>query len=140
MDEGEEVGAELVVAGAYAAEVLQLVEEALNAVPLAIERLLPAVLSDAVGTVGNVGNGAVSADAGTDSVGVIALVSKDDRARCESFEQGFGRSDVVVVAWRDQQLYRAALGVDARVDFRREPTSAVTDTTNSTLFLTPEAC
>ena len=82
----------------------------------------------------------MSSDAGSHSVGVIALVGKDDGARLESLKQGLGCSDVVVVARRDQQLDRSALGVDARVDFRREPASASTDTTNSTLFLTPEAC
>ena len=82
----------------------------------------------------------MSTDAGTHTVGVVALVGKDDGARLEPVEQGLGRSDVVIVAWRDQQLDRPALGVDARVDFRREPAPASTDTTNSTLFFTPEAC
>lgn len=82
----------------------------------------------------------MSTDAGTHAVGVIALVGKDDGARLEPFEQGFGRSDVVIVARRDEQLYRAALGVDTRVDFRREPAAASAHTANSTLFLTPEAC
>ena len=80
------------------------------------------------------------ANAGADAVGVIAFVGKNDCTWIESVEQGLGRSDVVVVARRDQQLDRPALGVDTRVDFRREPASASTDTTNSTLFLTPEAC
>lgn len=82
----------------------------------------------------------MSTDAGAHAVGIITLVGKDDRAWFEPFEQCLGRSDVVIVARRDEQLYRAALGVDTRVDFRREPASAVADTTNSTLFLTPEAC
>ena len=82
----------------------------------------------------------MSTDAGTHAVGVIAFVGKDNGARLEPFEQGLGRRDVAVVTRRDQQFYRAALGVDTRVDFRREPAAASTDTTNSTLFLTPEAC
>ena len=140
MDEGEEVGTEFVVAGADASEILQFVEEALDAVPLAVKRLLPAVLAFASGAVRNVGDGALSTDAGAHAVGVIALVGEDDGARFEPFEQGLGCSDVVVVARRDQQLDRPALGVDTRVDLRREPASTVADTTKSTLFLTPEAC
>jgi hypothetical protein len=140
MDEGEEVGSELVVSGANASEILQFVEEALDAVPLSVERFLPAVFRFAIGAVRNIGNGTLSPDAGPHAVGVIALVGQDDGARFEPVEQSLGRSDVVIVAWRDQQLDRPALGVDARVDFRREPASASTDTTNSTLFLTPEAC
>lgn len=140
LDEGEEVGSELVVAGSNASEILQLVEEALDAVPLSVERLLPAVLAFTIGAVGNVGDAALSTDAGTHAVGVIAFVGKDDCARFKPVEQGLGRSDVVVVARRNQQLDRPALGVDTRVDFRRETAPAPTDTTNSTLFLTPEAC
>ena len=82
----------------------------------------------------------MTADAGPHAVGVIAFVGEDDCARLEPVEQRLGRSDVVIVARRDQQFDRPALGVDARVDFRREPSPASTDTTNSTLFLTPEAC
>jgi hypothetical protein len=48
LDEGEEVGSELVVAGADASEVLQLVEEAFDAIAFAIQRLLPAILGRAI--------------------------------------------------------------------------------------------
>ena len=111
-----------------------------STVPLAVEDLLPAILAFAIGAVRNVGDGASSTDAGAHAVGVIAFVGKHEGARLEPFEQGLGRSDVVIVAGRNQQLDRPALGIDARVDFRREPAPASTDTTNSTLFLTPEAC
>jgi hypothetical protein len=82
----------------------------------------------------------LSTDARTHAFGVITLVGQNDGARLKPVEQGLGRSDVVVVAGRDQQFDRPALGVDTRMDFRREPAPASTDTANSTLFLTPEAC
>ena len=121
-------------------KILQFVEEALDAVPFSVERLLPAVLVIAIGAVRNVGDGALSTDARAHAVGLIALVGKEDGARLEPVEQGFRGSDVVIVAWGDQQLDRPALGVDTRVDLGREAASTSTDTTNSTLFLTPEAC
>lgn len=82
----------------------------------------------------------MSTDAGTHAVGVVTLVGKNDGARLEPVEQRLGSSDVVVVARRNQQFDRPAFAVDAGVDLRREPASASTDTTNSTLFFTPEAC
>ena len=122
------------------AELLELVEEALDEVALAIDGLLPAILFLAVGAVWNVGDGALTTNAGAHRVGVVALVGDDDCARRQSVEQDLGAGDVVIVPGRDQEADRAALGIDARVDFRREPAPASTDTTNSTLFLTPEAC
>lgn len=82
----------------------------------------------------------MSPDAGTNAVGVIALAGKDDGVRLEPVEQRFRRCDVVIAARRNQEFDRPALGVDTRMDLRREPAPASTDTTNSTLFLTPEAC
>jgi hypothetical protein len=54
-------------------ELFQLVEEALDEIALAIDRLLPTQLGLPVGAVGNVGNAAVIADADADAVGVVAL-------------------------------------------------------------------
>ena len=140
MEEGEEGGSEFVVACGDVAELLELVEEALDEVPLAIDGLLPAVFLLAVGSVGDVGDGALTTNAGAHRVGVVAPVGDDDCARRQSVEQDLGASDVVIVPGRDQEADRPAFGVDPRVDFRREPAAASTDTTNSTLFLTPEAC
>ena len=80
------------------------------------------------------------ANAGSNAVGVIALVGDDDGAGLEPFEQGPGACDVVVVPRRYQEADRPAFAIDTRVDLGREPAPASTDTTNSTLFLTPEAC
>ena len=58
---------------------LELVEEALDDVALAVELLLPAVAPRAVGLVGNVGNGALRSNVGSDPVGIITLVGDDHR-------------------------------------------------------------
>ena len=121
-------------------ELLQLVEEALDEIALAVDGLLPTVFPLSIGLVGNVGNGALIANADAHAVGIVSLVRDHDGAGFEPVEQGFCGRDVVVVARRDQEADRPALAVDARVDFRREPAPASTDTTNSTLFFTPEAC
>ncbi len=140
MDKGEEGGTELVVTGCDMPELLELVEEALDEVALTIDRLLPAILPLAIGAVRNVGGGTLIANAGSHAVGVVTLVGDDDGARLEAVEQGPRARDVVVVSRRDQEADGPAFRIDPRVDFRREPAPASTDTTNATLFLTPEAC
>ena len=49
------------------------------------------------------------------------------------------RAYVVIVAGRDQELDRAALRIDARVDFRREA-AAASLYNDLHFFSTPEAC
>lgn len=140
MEESEERGAELVVAGGDAPELLQLVEEALDVVALAVDGLLPPEFRFPVGFVGNVGDRTMLADARANTIRIVALVGDDDRARLDALEQGLGGGHVVVVAGRDQEADRAALRVNARVDFRREPAAASAHTTISTFFSGPEAC
>ena len=86
------------------------------------------------------GNGALSPDMGADSIRVVGFISDHNRTRLEALEQGFGIGDIMGLAGRDQETYRAALGVDPRVDFRGEAASASTHATISTLFFAPEAC
>ena len=107
---------------------------------MAVDCLLPSELPLSVGPVRDVGDGPLVTDVGTDMIGIIALVGNDDGPLLEPGEQRLGAGDVVIIARRDQEADRAALRVDPRVDFRREPPSASAHTTNSTLFLTPEAC
>ena len=109
-------------------------------IALAIERLLPAKPGLAIGAVGNVGDRAMIADARTDAIGVITLVANHNSTLLDAFEQRLGMRHVVIIARRDQELDRAALRIDARVDFRGEPASASPHTTISTFFSTPEAC
>jgi len=121
-------------------ELLQLVEEALDVVALAIDGLRPPVLGLPVGTVRDVGDRALISNAHADAVGIVALVGDDDGAFLQPVEQSRRKGGVVGLAWRDQEADRAAFRVDARVNFRGEASSASAHTTISTLFLTPEAC
>ena len=41
------------------------------------------------------------ADAGTDTIGVVALVGNDDGTMLDAFEQRLGMRHVVIVAGRD---------------------------------------
>jgi hypothetical protein len=88
----------------------------------------------------NVGGGALGPDMGADSIRVVGLIGDHNRTRLEPIEQGLGIGDVMDLAGRNQQAYRAAFRVDPRVDFRGEATSASAQATISTLFFAPEAC
>src|SRR2546430_8750921 len=72
LDHGEEVGGELVVASSDAAEVLQLREEALDQVALAVEALAEAGFPAPV-ALGRDGRGALVLDQLADAIGVIGL-------------------------------------------------------------------
>jgi len=140
LDESQVGGAKLVVAGGDAAELFELVEEALDVISLAVEGFRPTEALLAPDHVGNVGNGASRFDMGPQPIGVISFVGDDDGVPAETGQKRFGTGQVVGLAGSDQDLDRSALVVDTRVDFRREPSAASPHTTISTLFLTPEAC
>ena len=65
LTKGEEASAELIVARGNAPILLQFVEEALDAIALAIKRLGPAVLGFAIGSVRDVGDRALTDAAST---------------------------------------------------------------------------
>lgn len=109
-------------------------------VALAIDRLFPAKALLAIGFVRDIGDRTLVADQCPDVVGIVGFVGNDDCALLEAVEQYFCASGVVVLAGRNQQPDRAALRIDPRVDFRGEASSTSPNTTNSTLFFTPEAC
>ena len=105
-----------------------------------IDRFRPTVLALPIGAVGNVGDRTLFADARANAIGIIAFVGDDDGALLEPLEQRFGTDGVVIVSGRNQEPDRAALRIDACVDFRGETASTSAHTTISTLFFTPEAC
>ena len=140
MDESQEGGSELVIAGGDAPELLQPVEETFDVVALSIDAFLPAEALLPVGFFGNVGDRTLGSNMRTNAIGIVALIGDHDRALVESFEQRLGGGRVMVVARRNQERDRTALRIDAGMDFRREPAPASAHTTISTLFFTPEAC
>lgn len=90
LDHGEERGAELVVAGGDATELLELVEEAFNVVALAIDSFGPAEALFAPDHVGNVGDGAARFDVSPQAIGIISLVGDNDCVLAEVGQKGGG--------------------------------------------------
>ena len=118
----------------------QFIEEALDLVALAVERLGPSEALLASDHVGNIGDAAARLYVASQPVGVIRFVGDNDCAAAEIRQERFGAGQVMGLSGRDQELDRPALAVDTRVDFRAEATAASPHTAISTLFLTPEAC
>ena len=109
-------------------------------VALVIDDLFPSISLGTVGTVRNVGNGALSPDMDTNAIRIVAFVGNDDGVLLKTLEQRFSAGNVVDLAGRDQEADRATFRVDPRVDLRAEAPAASAHTTISTLFLAPEAC
>ena len=121
MDHSEEVGSELVVAGGDAAEVLQLGEEPLDQIALAVEAFAEAGFPFTVALRWDVGRGAFVLDQLADAVGIIGLVRQHDGARAEMVEQRVGDLPVVGLSSGQAEPDREALRVDDDVDLGREP-------------------
>ena len=87
MDHSEEVGGELVVAGCNAAEVLQLGEEPLDQITLAVEAIAKAGLPAPVALGWYIGRGTLVVYQFADAVGIVSLVRQHDHARPKMIEQ-----------------------------------------------------
>jgi hypothetical protein len=128
LDHGEEVGGELVVASSDAAEVLQLREEALDQVALAVEALAEAGFSAPVALGRDVGRGALVLDQLADAIGVVGLIRQHDGSRDEMVEQRVGDLPVMHLPCRQAEPDREPLRVDDDVDLGREPAPGATET------------
>ena len=140
LEESHEVGAELVISGGDAPKLFEPVEETLDLIALAVERLGPTKALFASNHVGNIGNSTSRPEVGPHAVGVIGLVGNDDGTTINIGKEQFCTGQVMGLTGRNQELDRPALVVDPGVDFRRESAAASPHTAISTLFLTPEAC
>ena len=119
---------------------LELVKEAFDMVALSVQSLFPPGLLSPMRAVGDIGNGALSPDVCANAIGIIGFISDHNGTLLKPVEQGLGVADVMGLAGRDQETYRAAFRIDPCVDFRGEAAPASPHTTISTLFLAPEAC
>lgn len=96
-DEAHEVGEELVVSGRNPSELLELVEEALDAVSFLVELAVVRTLDLAIALGRDDDPGAAFSDPVGQVVGVISLVG--DGSFClDAVDQVMGESDVVALA------------------------------------------
>ncbi len=127
MDHGEEVLGEFVVSGGDAAEVLDLAEEALDEVALAIEHLAETGFPFAIGFGRDVWHRALRLDQIADPVGVISFVGQDDGAGIEAIQQPVCGRPIVRLTCCQAEPDREPLRIDERVDLGCETTSGATE-------------
>lgn len=140
LDHGEEVFGQFVVAGGNPAEVLQLGEEALDQVPLAVEPSAEVRFCSAVGLWRDVGERPFLAERRPDAIRVVGLVRQHDCPSANMIEQTVGGLAIMALPGGQAQPDRAALPVDDRVDFGREATSGATETMISIPLFAVAAC
>ena len=104
-----------------AAEVLELGEEPLDQVAIAVKALAEAGFPLTVALGRDVGRGTLVLDQLADAVGVVGLVGQHDGARAELVEQLVGDLAVMGLSSGQAEPDREALCVDADVDLGREP-------------------
>src|SRR5262249_48015970 len=125
-----------VIASGETSKVLELVEAALDAVALAVERL---VVPDDLFAAAVGGDHALHAgrlDGRADGIAVVSLVS-DDSATLHAVQHSVGRAAVVHLAAGQKKAQRASKGVGEEMDLGRQPTSGTPQSLIRSPFLAP---
>lgn len=102
---------------------LQLGEEALNEVALAVEPLAEAGLPAPVAFRRDVGRRALLLNQFADAIGVIGFVGQHDGARAKMIEQPVNDLPIVRLPGGQAEPDREALRIDDDVNLGREPTA-----------------
>jgi hypothetical protein len=139
-DGGEVVSRELVIARGDAAEVFDLVEEALDQVTLTIEFVPDRALPTAVALGGDVRCGAVLAEQLEDGFGVVATIGDGIAGRPETVDERRHGRFVGGMSWAQDMPERQAPDIDDRVDLARQSSTRTTDGVIRTPFFPPAAC
>ena len=119
---------------------LELAEEALDEVPLAIEDLAEARFPFAIGFGEDVRHRALGLDQIADPVGIISFVGQDDGAGIEAIQQPVGGRPIVCLTCCQAEPDREPLRIDDRVDLGRETTSGATEAVIQTPLFAVAGC
>jgi len=120
--------------------VLELAEEALNQIALAVERLAKAWFPFAIGFRGYVRHRALGFNQGADGIGIVGFVSQNDGARIEAVEQLICGWPIMCLPCGQAEPDREPLRIDDGVDFGRKPASGTTETMISIPLFAVAAC
>jgi len=137
---GKEVLRQLVVAGRDAAEVLELGEEALNQVPLAVQPCAEVRFRSPVGLGWDIGERPLFSERRADAIDIVSLIRQYDCSSPNMVEQFVGSLAIMALPSGQAQPDREALPIDNRVDFGREATSGTTETMISIPLFAVAAC
>ena len=137
---GEEVAREFVVARGDASEMLELVEEALDEIALAVDVGIDDAADPHVALAWDVRGRAARLDPLDDGAGKEATVGDDLRRERELFDQMRKGGLVGRLAGREQEAHRQAECIDDRVDLGAQSSTRTADGVIRAPFLPPAAC
>jgi hypothetical protein len=140
MECGEVVAGSFVEACGDAAELLELVEEALDEVALAVEIGRDGALDLAVALGGDVGLSAAGCDQVQDGLGVVAAVGDQGSVWGEARQEVGDGGLVRGLAGGDREGDRQARAVDNGVDLGAQSSTRTADGVIRAPFLPPAAC
>ena len=139
-DGGQEVSGELVVACRDAAQMFELVEEALDQVALAVAFEIDAADDPDIALAGNVGGGAERGEQLDDAARAVAAVGDRIAGRRQAFDQARQGGLVGSLTGGQQKADRQAGGIDDGVDFGGQSSTRTADGVICAPFFPPAAC
>ena len=139
MDAGEENLGELVVARGDSPEMLELVEETLNEIAFAVEGEVARARGFSVGFGWDDWDDRSIVEGGDEGIRVERLVG-DQSAGIDGFDQRFGTSQIVILAWAEHHLDGIAEGIDEHVNFGGQSAAGSTDGLRAIFFWAPALC
>lgn len=114
-DEAHEVCEELVVSGCDASELLELVEEAFDAIAFFIDSAVVAVLVSALRHGRDDRDGTGIEDGIVQSIGVVGTVG-EDMGGLQAVDQGLGLADIAVLSGRADETHGVAERFDGGME------------------------
>ena len=129
----------LVEASGNGTKVLELVEEALDAIAQSVDRRAEGRRVEAMIEGADVGVGALIGDLGSQRVGIVAAVGQQHAILTERAEHVLGTLAVVGLAFGQLDGYRQSVRVDERVDLGRKPAAGTAHATAEAAFFSPLA-
>ena len=129
----------LVEAGGDGSEMLEPVEEPLDAITLLVDACAEGGRIGAMVEGSDVGKGAGVGDLRSQHIAVVAAIRKQNAIGTEQPEHALSRPPVVSLAFGQLQEDREAVRVDDRVDLGRKPAAGTSHATTAAAFFSPLA-
>src|SRR5215212_8687590 len=121
LDEGEIIGVVLLEASGDGSEVLELVEEALDEVAVAVQEWAEGRNVDAPWHRFDVGPGPTIEQRPTQRVAIVGAIGQQDLPGADAVQHIGGAAAIVGLAFAQLQCDRQAVGINQRVDLGRQP-------------------
>ena len=139
MNSGKEISGKFVVACGDSAEVFELVEEALDEIAFAVERVVACPLHFAVGLWRDYRGDFVLGESLDQRIGVVGLIGEQG-AWIGAVDQRLRAGQIVRLPRRKHQFDRIAQGIDQGMDFGGQSAAGSADRLLAVFFRAPALC